>query len=177
MIGWYKDDVKVRRSRPWGSDVAGTIQVLEDALKEDAPPVEESEVAEQSNGLVPHDDAPVKVTDATFEKDIIEASHQLPVLVDFWAEWCGPCRQVAPMLEKLAKEFAGQVRIAKVNVDENPVLSQTFRIQSIPNFMMFKQGKLIFNQPGAFPEAAFRDLIQQAIDIEIPADPAEQPAQ
>ena len=122
--------------------------------------------------------ATVKVTDATFQAEVID--QDLPVLVDFWAEWCGPCRQIGPALEKLAKEFEGQVRIAKVNVDENPGLSQTFQIMSIPNLMMIKNRTMVFNQPGALPEPVMRDLIKQLIELEVPAsdenETDEQPA-
>ena len=117
--------------------------------------------------------ATVKVTDATFQTEVID--QDLPVLVDFWAEWCGPCRQIGPVLEKLAKEFEGQVRIAKVNVDENPGLSQTFQIMSIPNLMMIKNRTMVFNQPGALPEPVMRDLIKQLIELEVPAQDENEP--
>lgn len=179
MIGWYCGQELTRRSRPWGTDLPGTLEALNSAYKADNP----AEVREnapvnvkQAKGKNKVDDKPVTVTDETFEAEVLD--HELPVLVDFWAEWCGPCRAVAPALEKLAKEFAGQIRIAKVNVDENPGLSQTFRVMSIPNIMIFKQRTLIFNQPGALPEAAFRDLIQQAIALQIPPQNEQtQPAQ
>lgn len=109
---------------------------------------------------------PVQVTDATFQTEVIDQS--LPVLVDFWAPWCGPCRAIAPALEKLAEEYAGQIRIAKVNVDENPGLSQTFQIMSIPNLMMIKNRTMVFNQPGALPEPVLRDLINQLIALDVP---------
>jgi thioredoxin 1 len=83
---------------------------------------------------------------------------------------------VSPILEKLAKEYAGQIRVAKVNVDENQGLAQAFRIMSIPNIMIVKQRTVIFNQPGALPEAALRDLIKQAIALKIPPkEPQKQP--
>lgn len=119
--------------------------------------------------------APVNVTDNSFQQEVID--HELPVLVDFWAEWCGPCRAVAPVLDKLAEEYAGKVRIAKVNVDENPGLSQYFQIMSIPTMMMFKEQTVVFNQAGALPEPALRDLLNQLVELEIPPrDEAEQAA-
>jgi thioredoxin 1 len=117
------------------------------------------------------DTKPVIVTDATFQQDVID--QELPVLVDFWAAWCGPCRAVAPILDKLAVEFAGKIRIAKVDVDSNPGLSQTFQITSIPNLMMIKNRTIVFNQPGALPEGVMRDLVQQLIALEVPAPGAE----
>lgn len=117
--------------------------------------------------------APVIVTDATFQELVIDHSNEMPVIVDFWAEWCGPCRMVAPIMEKLAEDYEGKVRVAKVDTDANPGLSQAFRIMSIPTNMIFKGGHLVFNQPGAFPEAAYRDLLDQVIDLDVEAAIAE----
>lgn len=173
LIGWFAGQELVRRPRPWGTDVPLAIEMLEAALRERQPvqeEVSESEVSEKNgaksvtNPVI--NDQPVHVTDATFEAEVLNS--ELPVLIDFWAEWCGPCRMVAPTLDKLAKEFAGQVRIAKVNVDENPGLSQAFRVMSIPTIMLVKERTIVFSQPGALPEAAFRDLIQQLIALELP---------
>ena len=172
MLGLYHDQVLARRVRPWGADVPLALDLLEKAFMEDPNKQTEEPVNELSSdtpdeALVTR--APVHVTDDSFQQDVIDFSHNLPVLVDFWAEWCGPCRQVAPIMDKLAEEYAGKVRIAKVDTDANPGLSQGFRIMSIPTIMAFKEGKLVFNQPGAFPEAAFRDLLEQLIALEIPA--------
>jgi len=169
MVAYYQGETLVRRSRPWGSDVTLTIELLENKLKEDNMNNEnqnhEEKPAAADAALV--NDKPFVVTDNTFQQEVIDYSNTMPVLVDFWAEWCGPCRMVAPIMESIAKDFAGQVRVAKVDVDANPGLSQALRIMSIPTIMVFKEGQLVFNQPGALPEAAFRDLVQQVIDLDI----------
>jgi thioredoxin 1 len=166
LLGWYCGEEILRRPRPWGTDVPLAVEMLQQAVKDRNPePVQEKVVEPVEKQVVVHD-APVIVTDATFEQTVLMS--EIPVLVDFWAEWCGPCRTVAPTLEKLAKEFAGQVMIAKVNVDENPGLSQTFKVMSIPNIMLIKNRTIVFNQPGALPEPSFRDLLNQLIKLEVP---------
>ena len=86
---------------------------------------------------------------------------KLPVLVDLWAPWCGPCRAVSPALERLAHEFAGQVKLVKVNVDEAPVLAQRFSVQGIPTLLVMKRGEVVARQTGAAPERALRTWLEQ----------------
>ena len=100
---------------------------------------------------------PIHVTDAEFDKFVLKS--ELPVVVDFWAPWCGPCRMVAPTLEKLAVEWNGRVKIAKVNVDENPRIAGMYGIQSIPTMMVVKNGKIAERWAGALPEPALRSRL------------------
>jgi thioredoxin 1 len=104
---------------------------------------------------------PYVVTDATFEQDVLRSPQ--PVLVDFWAPWCGPCRIVAPVIEKLAQEMAGRLRVAKVNVDENPFTAQRFGIQGIPTMLIVKNGQVADRWVGALPEPALRGRVGAAL--------------
>lgn len=106
-------------------------------------------------------DRPLNVTDASFSQEVLRSS--LPVVVDFWAPWCGPCRSVAPVLDHLAQEMAGRVKIAKINVDENPVTMQQFGVQGIPTMLIVKDGKIIDRWVGALPEPGIRSRVARVL--------------
>ncbi|MGE3151382.1 MAG: thioredoxin [Nitrospiraceae bacterium] len=107
--------------------------------------------------------ATTAVTGATFEQEVLRSP--VPVLVDFWAVWCGPCRMVAPILDELAREWNGAVRVAKVNVDENPELAQQFGVQSIPTLILFDQGQIKDRFVGALPKARMKERIERTVDL------------
>ena len=96
-------------------------------------------------------------TDANFDKEVLKSKE--PVLVDFWAEWCGPCKMLGPTIEELAKEYAGKVKIGKVNVDENPGVSSKFGIRSIPALLMYKNGEVVQQMVGAQPKPAIKSKL------------------
>lgn len=100
-------------------------------------------------------------TDATFEAEVLGSD--IPVLVDFWAPWCGPCKMVAPILDELAPEFAGKVKIVKINVDENQLVAGQFGVRSIPTLLLIKNGAVIATQVGALPKTQLANFINQHI--------------
>ena len=102
-----------------------------------------------------------KVSDATFEAEVLKAEEA--VVVDFWAEWCGPCRMIAPALEEIAGTMAGKVKVVKLNVDENPATATKYGIMSIPTLMLFKDGQLASRQVGAAPKAKLEQWITAAV--------------
>ena len=104
----------------------------------------------------------INVTDAAFEKTVLQSS--VPVIVDFWAPWCGPCKMVAPILDKLAKEYEGKIVIAKVNTDENPEWMMKYGIQGIPTMLFVAGGKIVHRQVGALPERMLRDTVTQFME-------------
>jgi thioredoxin len=104
---------------------------------------------------------PIVVTDATFYAEV--ERFPLPVLVDLWAEWCGPCRMIAPVLEQLAGEMAGRIRVAKLNVDENPVTAQRFGVQSIPTMLVLKDGREVDRIVGVYPKTEIMRRLERVI--------------
>lgn len=106
---------------------------------------------------------PVHVIDANFEKTVLKST--LPVIVDFWAPWCGPCKMVAPVLDKLASEYDGKLLIAKVNTDDNSEWAGKYGVQGIPTMLFIANGKIIHRQVGALPESILRDAVGQFLEI------------
>lgn len=104
---------------------------------------------------------PVEVTDQTFAREVLQ--HSGPVLVDCWAPWCGPCRTVGPIMDQLAGEYAGRVKIAKLNTDQNQRVAGQYQIQSIPTLLFFKGGQLVNRQVGALPKNEIERLIQSIV--------------
>lgn len=167
LVAWYANEIVLRRNRPWATDVASMADALVQRLPKPSQPTNVEKTIDSPTKEKQPVSTPVKVTDATFQQEVLESD--VPVLVDFWAEWCGPCKMIAPTLEKLAAEYSGKVKIAKVNVDENQGLSGAFKIMSIPTLMFVKGGKIVGQSAGAAPEPALRDVIEQLIALELPA--------
>lgn len=117
--------------------------------------LEKMERGEKKMGDVKH------LTSRNFQEEVIES--EIPVIIDFWAEWCMPCKIVAPIFEELAKEYAGKIKFAKVNVDENPDLAATFGIHSIPTFLIFHKGKVVEKLVGAMPKDHFKKFIDHVL--------------
>jgi thioredoxin 1 len=106
---------------------------------------------------------PIHVTDAAFENTVLQST--IPVIVDFWAPWCGPCKMVAPTLEKLAREYAGKLIVAKVNTDENPEWAGRYGVQGIPTMLFVVNGKIAHRQVGALPEGILRSVVKEFMEV------------
>ncbi len=106
---------------------------------------------------------PINVTDEAFESTVVGS--KLPVIVDFWAPWCGPCKMVGPILDKIATEFAGKVIVAKVNTDEHSEWANKFGVQGIPTMLFMANGKVVHQQVGALPEPMLRTVLDQFLEV------------
>ena len=105
--------------------------------------------------------ATVAVTDDTFDQEVKQSD--IPVVVDFWAEWCGPCKQIGPALEELSAEYEGKIKVAKVDVDTNPNTAAAMGVRGIPALFIFKDGQIVSNRAGAAPKAALQSWIDESI--------------
>ena len=103
----------------------------------------------------------VKVDTSNFENDVLKSAE--PVVVDVWAEWCGPCKMIAPSLEEIATELQGKVKVAKINIDENPELATQFGVRSIPTLLLFNNGEIVSNMVGAAPKSRLADWIKDGV--------------
>ena len=101
------------------------------------------------------------VTDSSFENDVLNADQ--PVLVDFWAEWCGPCKQIAPALEDLAGDMGGRVTVAKVNIDENPSTPQKYNVRGVPTLLLFKNGQVAAQKVGSLPKSKLYEWVESVL--------------
>ncbi len=111
---------------------------------------------------------PIHVTDAAFEQTVLKSP--TPVIVDFWAPWCGPCRQIAPILEKIAADYTGKLIVAKVNTDENPEWAQKFEVRGIPTMLFVAEGKVVYQQVGAVPQGYLKQIVDKFLaTVEAPA--------
>lgn len=105
---------------------------------------------------------PIELTDSSFDNEVLNADE--PVLVDFWAEWCGPCRMVGPIVEELAQEYEGKAKIGKVDVDNNPEISMKYGIRSIPSLLIFKGGEVVDQIVGAVPKSQLKKQLEAQLD-------------
>lgn len=149
LVTWRDDKVIQRAVQPTSAEIRKQIDYV---LGRATPPL--TPPAPQPSAAAATDGKPVKVTDASFGQEVMHSP--VPVIADFWAAWCGPCRMIAPALENIARDYAGRVKIAKLNVDENPRTAQEYQAHSIPMLLLVKNGRVVDRIVGALPEGQLR---------------------
>ncbi|MFE0462654.1 thioredoxin [Kitasatospora sp. NPDC058965] len=146
-------------------DLAAVKAAGEAAQKAEQARVERARQVEAGEAVGPGYQLVLDVTEETFEEEVVQRSTEVPVVVDFWAEWCGPCKQLSPILERLAEEYAGRIVLAKIDVDANQLIAQQFGIQGIPAVMAVVAGQLVPLFQGAENEANVRKILDQLIAV------------
>lgn len=159
LVGVRNGDEVTRAAMPDASDIKAHVNYLLGRGERPARKETAHSKAKVHNGA---DSRPVAVTDAAFDEMVLQSP--LPTLVDFWAPWCGPCHAVAPVLDKLARENAGRLRIAKVNVDQNTHYAGMYGVQGIPTLLLVKDGKVVDRIVGAMPEPALRGRVEHFLN-------------
>jgi thioredoxin 1 len=158
LVTWNSGSQQARLDNPTPDQVRAAADHL---LGRGPKPIQPTPAENGKRAETRIDGHPITVNESNFEQQVLQSNQ--PVLVDFWAEWCGPCRMIAPTLDKLAQEYAGKLRIAKLNIDENPHLAQKYRAHSIPLLVLFKDGRPVNQLVGAHPEPNIRRIVDQAL--------------
>jgi thioredoxin len=145
-------NLKIRTRKPW----RGILPILPFLIWM-------SSCSKNGGGAVPSSSEDVQaVTDSTFQKEVLASNE--PVLVDFWATWCGPCRMFGPIVDQVAKDYRGRLKVCRVDLDQNPSLARTFNITAIPNSLLFEKGQLVHTWVGLVPEYELKDEIEKILD-------------
>lgn len=155
----FRDGLEVGRAQ--GLTAAAFRAHVAHLLGRGPRPADDDRASPTSSARTNAPAAPVTVSDATFQREVLES--RLPVLVDLWAPWCGPCHMIAPVVEKLARDYGGRLKVAKLNVDDNPQTAMRYQVQGIPTLLLFKGGRVADRIVGAAPEPLLRGKVDAAL--------------